>query len=402
LKKSESKVKKSKAPKGTKQYSTTIARVKRQGGTTMSAKDRVASTIRKDKVKTAVEKAKEIQAPSDQPRKKSIKDRVAGFILKGIERDRAARQTASKLAGQTAQTLRKAASVGSRAASEFGKGFSSGVKGTSSAAQKTKKAVVGEEYIEEKSESEQQQKLFGLALSVKRGDTPRSEASAEVLKIVDTMSEKKIRDFASTPHSEVPKKKVTEAIANPEGVTSQKSPRVTQRQKDTVNTQLINTQSRYKIGEDFDTETMDPQELNLRKQEANIKNRIAKLREKAVRKQQPTNQQKQEPQVQNQSYGPEGEVVDEARRSEKEGKGSPESPLSYPGRKVQKERGDRGGRHWQSGGEGGNTTERGRKKSDQYSQTQRLRRLSNYPEKPGKYSEMQRTKRGGDIGSRFD
>ena len=65
LKKSESKVKKSKAPKGTKQYSTTIARVKKQGGTTMSAKDRVASTIRKDKVKTAVEKAKEIQAPSD-------------------------------------------------------------------------------------------------------------------------------------------------------------------------------------------------------------------------------------------------------------------------------------------------------------------------------------------------
>ena len=89
----------------------------------------------------------------------------------------------------------------------FGKGFSSGVKGTASATQKTKKAVVGEEYIQEKSESEQQQKLFGLALSVKRGDTPRSEASAEVLKIVDTMSEKKIRDFASTSHSEVPKKK---------------------------------------------------------------------------------------------------------------------------------------------------------------------------------------------------
>jgi hypothetical protein len=102
------------------------------------------------------------------------------------------------------------------------------------------------------------------------------------------------------------------------------------------------------------------------------------------------------------SYEPEGEVVDEARRSEKEGKGSPEFQLSYPGRKVQKERGDKGGRHWQSGGEGGSTTERGRKKSDQYSQTQRLRRLSNYPEKPGKYSEMQRTKRGGDIGSRFD
>jgi hypothetical protein len=96
------------------------------------------------------------------------------------------------------------------------------------------------------------------------------------------------------------------------------------------------------------------------------------------------------------------EEIVEARRSEKEGKGSPESPLSYPGRSVQKERGEKGGRHWQSGGEGGSKTERGRKKSDKYSQAQRLRGLSNYPEKPGKYSEMQRKRRGGDIGSRFD
>jgi hypothetical protein len=92
----------------------------------------------------------------------------------------------------------------------------------------------------------------------------------------------------------------------------------------------------------------------------------------------------------------------EARRSEKEGKGSPEHALSYPGRETQKKRGDMGGRHWQSGGEGGSKTERGRKKSDQHSQAQRLRGLSNYPEKPGKYTEMQRKRRGGDIGSRFD
>jgi hypothetical protein len=208
LKKSESKVKTSKAPKGTKQYATTIARVKKQGGTKMSAKDRVASTIQKDRVKKAVETAKETQAPSSEPRKKSVKDRVAGFILRGMERHRAATKTASELAGQTSQTLRKAASVGSKAASEFSKGFSSGVRGTATAVKKTKKAVVGEEFkLQEKAESEQQQKLFGLALSVKRGETPRSEASAEVLKIVDTMSEKKIRDFAKTPHSEVPKKK---------------------------------------------------------------------------------------------------------------------------------------------------------------------------------------------------
>jgi len=58
--------------------------------------------------------------------------------------------------------------------------------------------------LNEKAESEQQQKLFGLALSVKRGKTSRSEVSAEVLKIVDTMSEKKIRDFAKTKHEGIP------------------------------------------------------------------------------------------------------------------------------------------------------------------------------------------------------
>jgi hypothetical protein len=64
-----------------------------------------------------------------------------------------------------------------------------------------------EEYdLLEKAESKQQQKLFGLALSVKRGETPRSEVSAEVLKIVDTMSEREIRKFAKTSHDGLPKK----------------------------------------------------------------------------------------------------------------------------------------------------------------------------------------------------
>lgn len=94
----------------------------------------------------------------------------------------------------------------------------------------------------------------------------------------------------------------------------------------------------------------------------------------------------------------------ESRRSEREGKGSPESPISYPGRKVQKERGEKGGRHHYSGSVeyGGAAAERGRKKSDPHSQEQRLRKVRNHLEKPGKYSEMQRKKRGGDIGSRFD
>jgi hypothetical protein len=72
-------------------------------------------------------------------------------------------------------------------------------------------SYVAEEYKEqyeilEKAESEQQQKLFGLALSVKRGQTSRDKVSDKVLEIVDSMSEKKIRDFAKTPHKGLPNK----------------------------------------------------------------------------------------------------------------------------------------------------------------------------------------------------
>ena len=67
--------------------------------------------------------------------------------------------------------------------------------------------------ILEKAESEQQQKIFGLALSVKRGQTSRDKVSDKVLKIVDGMSEKKIRDFAKTPHKGLPHKVETKEEA---------------------------------------------------------------------------------------------------------------------------------------------------------------------------------------------
>jgi len=63
-----------------------------------------------------------------------------------------------------------------------------------------------ESEIKEKSVSKQQQKIMGLALSVKRGETPKSEVSKEVLDMVDSMSEKKLEDFASTEHKGLPKK----------------------------------------------------------------------------------------------------------------------------------------------------------------------------------------------------
>ena len=56
-------------------------------------------------------------------------------------------------------------------------------------------------------QSQQQQKLFGLALAFKRGEVPASEVSDEIKDIADRMSEKEIEDFAATKHKGLPKMK---------------------------------------------------------------------------------------------------------------------------------------------------------------------------------------------------
>ena len=56
-------------------------------------------------------------------------------------------------------------------------------------------------------QSQQQQKLFGLALAFKRGEVPASEVSDEIKGIADRMSEKEIEDFAKTTHKGLPKMK---------------------------------------------------------------------------------------------------------------------------------------------------------------------------------------------------
>lgn len=51
------------------------------------------------------------------------------------------------------------------------------------------------------SKSKAQQRLFGMALAVRRGDIPRSDVDKEVLDIVDgEMTDKQIEDFAKTSH----------------------------------------------------------------------------------------------------------------------------------------------------------------------------------------------------------
>ena len=54
--------------------------------------------------------------------------------------------------------------------------------------------------------SKSQQRLFGLALSVKRGETPRADVDDEILDIVDSMSEDEIEKYAGTKHDNLPKK----------------------------------------------------------------------------------------------------------------------------------------------------------------------------------------------------
>lgn len=67
-------------------------------------------------------------------------------------------------------------------------------------------ASIGETELQEKSKSKQQQKIMGLALSVKRGDTPKSKVSKSVKDMSNKMSEKDLEDFASTKHKGLPKK----------------------------------------------------------------------------------------------------------------------------------------------------------------------------------------------------
>jgi hypothetical protein len=180
------------------------------------------------------------KAVATQPKARPALDALARGIMgaaktvstqyqQGMQRHRQAVSGAR----QTAQTVRKAASTATKAASEIGSGMRAPmetkagrnvqaalIKGAkrvtkaavTAAAKETAKRRVGvreeiESFLLEKAESEQQQKIFGLALSVKRGETPRSEVSKQVLEIVDGMSEAKIRKFAKTKHEGLPRKK---------------------------------------------------------------------------------------------------------------------------------------------------------------------------------------------------
>jgi hypothetical protein len=55
--------------------------------------------------------------------------------------------------------------------------------------------------------SKAQQKAAGAALSAKRGDTPKSKLKGASKEMVDSMTEKELRDFAKTKRKNLPAKK---------------------------------------------------------------------------------------------------------------------------------------------------------------------------------------------------
>lgn len=146
--------------------------------------------------KRNMEKAKSNQTPTKSKSTKTksgIASRIGSALKYVGDRAREDSKKVARAAGTTAGVVHGAGIVAHRLGKEAGKS-------------KTGQAIKKKLGISEEAESEQQQKLFGLALSVKRGQTPRSEVSDAVLKIVDSMSEKKIRDFAKTKHEGIPKK----------------------------------------------------------------------------------------------------------------------------------------------------------------------------------------------------
>ena len=74
--------------------------------------------------------------------------------------------------------------------------------------------------LEEKAVSQAQQKLMGMALAYKRGEM--DDASDEVKKVANSMSEKDLEDFAKTKHDNLPMKKEKYLAAAYNTIKSQK------------------------------------------------------------------------------------------------------------------------------------------------------------------------------------
>ena len=76
--------------------------------------------------------------------------------------------------------------------------------------EKTDESTMKLKPIIEKSVSKAQQRLFGTALSVKRGDTDTKQVSKDVVTLAKSLSDKELSKFAGTKHKDLPEKKKEE------------------------------------------------------------------------------------------------------------------------------------------------------------------------------------------------
>lgn len=209
-------------------------------------KENVGKKITTDKVTKSVGSAAETQ-PTKKQNHSSILDRVASAVNAGIQNHNSSienlrnnpkvRNTRAGLAkakrtidrnilpdlggalGRAAGTASVAHKKGETKASALVKGLRAGIgklfgedfelwvdELLDEGYDLTDYSVVElhEAYLEEKAVSEQQQKLFGLALAYKRGEA--SNVSKEVIKLANSMSEKELIKYASTKHEDVPKR----------------------------------------------------------------------------------------------------------------------------------------------------------------------------------------------------
>ena len=253
--------------------------------------------------------------------------------------------------------------------------------------------------LREMSVSKKQQNLFGLALSVKRGETPRSDVSDEVLKIVDTMSEKKIRDFAKTKHEGLPVHK--EETECEKGDSKERDTR-----GDYAKINLDKNRLRLGLGVKNPIVMVGEEKFGpVGQPDRNRRHRILgggtqedieaqKRREnragERARAQLARNLAREAEKARREKYRPEevefeGEMIDELRKSEKLGFGSPEDSPGIQSRAYRREKGPRGARFQYSGSQefGAGPKERGKKKNVPGSQHQRL----NPPEETGRQLE---------------
>ena len=123
----------------------------------------VKKTAPKPKVVKAVAKVKKTQ-PAKKPSKQGLVSKISTAYKKGLERHKAARAKGR---------------VPEKRVKEFGKGFASGVKDTVKFAKKAKKAVVGEEIIDERLGGKgYSRKAAGSGIHKTSGDWPDSDRGA--------------------------------------------------------------------------------------------------------------------------------------------------------------------------------------------------------------------------------